>query len=170
TVIDLSFKVVGDKNVDSSVITITDIATDTMKKALVGSEYDLDAKYFNRGLTFDKQSNLWYMGEKATFCILPSQESNTLKLRYAVSEYLLMNSDVCIDVYVNGEKMYSGLPHEVGENEVDIALPEYIVAKNNGCIQVMLISNRTYNLKKLHISRLKEIGGDRSIGLKYVGF
>ena len=170
TVIDLSFKVVGDKNVDSSVITITDIATDTMKKALVGSEYDLDAKYFNRGLTFDKQSNLWYMGEKATFCILPSQESNTLKLRYAVSEYLLMNSDVCIDVYVNGEKMYSGLPHEVGENEVDIALPEYIVAKNNGCIQVMLISNRTYNLKKLHISRLKEIGEDRSIGLKYVGF
>ena len=145
TVIDLSFKVVGDKNVNSNFITIHSIATNTIQTALLGHKDDLDVTYFNKGLTFDKQNSLWYMGEKATFCILPSLESNVLKLRYDVSEYLLMNSGVCIDVYVNGEKMYSGLPHEVGENEVDIALPEYVMAKNNGCVQIMLLANRTYN-------------------------
>lgn len=170
TLLDLSFKIVSDNNLNGNFITITSIETDTMKKALSGIEEDLDAKYFNQGLTFDKQSKLWYMGDKATFCILPSVDSNTLKLKYDVSEYLLMNSDVCIDVYVNGEKMYSELPHNIGENGVDILLPEYVIAKNNGCVQVMLIANKTYNFKKLHISRLKEMSGDRSIGIKYVGF
>ena len=170
TLVDLSFKIISDNSLNGNFITITYIATDTMKKALSGLEGDLDAKYFNQGLTFDKKSNLWYMGDKTTLCILPSVESNTLRLKYDVSEYLLMNSDVCIDVYVNGEKMYSKLPHNIGENEVDIVLPEYVISKNNGCTQISLLSNRIYNLKKLHISRLKDMVNDRSIGIEYVGF
>ena len=119
---------------------------------------------------YDKQAELQYMGNKATFFLLPSRDSKILKLKYNVSEYLLKNSDIDIDVYVNGKKVYAGLPYSLGDNEVEIPLSEDILAINKGCIQVTVLSNRVYNLKRLHLSRLKEMIDDRSIGLKYVGF
>lgn len=175
TFVDLSFKVISDDSFIANSIKINHIATGTIKDNL-NTDYTNDTNdtddtdvVFNQGLIFDEQMRLWYMGEKGIVSILPRHEAKTLVLKYNVSEYLLKNSEVNIDLYVNGEKIYSGLPCALGNNEVSILLSEDILAKNNGCIQIMLISNRTYNLRRLHISRLHELGNDRSIGISYIG-
>lgn len=163
-VVDLSFSVRTTDGLQPD-LSIDYISTGGIKECVAGDNF----AYFNRGLKYDKQAELQYMGNKATFFLLPSHDSEILKLNYNVSEYLLKNSDIDIDVYVNGKKVYAGLPYSLGDNEVEIPLSEDILAINKGCIQVTVLSNRVYNLKRLHLSRLKEMIDDRSIGIKYVG-
>lgn len=160
--VDLTFKVRNNELVDSLVVSY--LASGEVMEALNGD----DEVYFGRGLHFDKQANLQYMGDEATFFILPPTDDSALHLEYYVQEYLLKNTGINIDLFVNGMKIYAGLPCNLGKNDFFVDIPRDIINKSNGCLQITVVSNRTYNLRKLHVSRFNK--ENRSIGFKYVGF
>lgn len=180
-VLDLEFKVLGINGENNDNLLLAYVSSGGIESALREPEGELAGekimkhkqagKYkvasVYKGLAYDTHEKLWYMGEKGTFFLRSLGEAKILHLKYMVNEYLLLNSHIVLDLYVNGEKMYAGLPCVLGENDVNIPLSEEVLAGNDGCIQVTLASNRVYNLKRLHISRLKELGADRSIGIKY---